>query len=252
MYPGLADSTDPHADPKQAGNSYQVVTVTNPGGYALHGWLFANPGDHGTVLVLGGNAMNTSAAYAASKYLLGHGFRVLVFTYQGFGDNGGHADVASVLGDAKAFYVYAQASYKDEPIGFFGSSTGAVAALCLGAKESLSAIVADSAYNPKTIVADKRLWLAIPFESAFASGVPDDLDTSRCLQELHSTPVLFIHNRSDPMVPFAVGQRLADEYRGPKEFVETIKLPESQAHMSAQFDPAAQQQILAFLEQHLH
>jgi fermentation-respiration switch protein FrsA (DUF1100 family) len=112
-------------------------------------------------------------------------------------------------------------------------------------------IVADSAYNPKTIVADKNLWYAMPLESTFASGVPDDLDTSRCLEQFHSTPILFIHNRSDPLVPFAVGQRLADEYRGPKEFLETTRLPESHAHMSAQFDPAAQQKILAFLEQHL-
>ena len=99
----MAESNDPHLDPKDAGYSYQTVTVTNAQGYRLTGWLFDKSGDHGTVLVAGGNAQNISSTYSVSRYLINNGFRVLVFTYQGFGDNEGHADLNSLIGDAQVF-----------------------------------------------------------------------------------------------------------------------------------------------------
>ena len=79
----MAESTDPHLDPAASGDQYQLISVANANRVSLKGWLFARPGDRGTALILGGNAMNISATYAQSKYLIGHGFRVLIFTWQG-------------------------------------------------------------------------------------------------------------------------------------------------------------------------
>jgi hypothetical protein len=84
LYPSRAEATDPHLDPAASGNHYEVISVINANRVSLKGWLFAKPGDRGTALILGGNAMNISATYAQSKYLIGHGFRVLIFTWQGF------------------------------------------------------------------------------------------------------------------------------------------------------------------------
>jgi hypothetical protein len=126
LYPGMADSTDPHVDPAASGNRYELIAVTNANHIGLKGWLFAAPGDHGTALILGGNAMNIDATYAQSRYLIGHGFRVLIFTWQGFDSNGGEAELSSLLGDANAFYAYAQSRFPGEPIAFVGYSTGAV------------------------------------------------------------------------------------------------------------------------------
>ena len=245
----MADSTDPHLDPAAAGHQYQVISVPNANKVSLKGWLFSHPGDHGTALILGGNAMNISATYGQSRYLIGDGFRVLIFTWQGFDSNGGNAELSSLLGDAHAFYSFAATHYPGEPIAFVGYSTGAVTGVCLGAREQLKAIVVEGTFNPKTIVDDRHMWFVKPLEPMFKSDVPDDLDTARCLQEVKGTPMLFVHNPDDPLAPYDAARHLFDLYQGPKEFLETKKLDPSQAHMGSFFDESAQAKILAFLKE---
>ncbi len=247
----MAESNDPHLDPKDAGYSYQSVTVTNAQGYRLTGWLFDSPGDLGTILVAGGNAENISSTYSESRYLIGHGFRVLVFSYQGFGNNEGRADLNSLIGDAQAFYVYIENKHTGEPIAFVGYSTGAVTGLCLGDRVQLSGVVVEGTFNPKTIINDKKLYVALLVDPMLESSVPDDLDTSRCLQELKSGPVLFLHNPSDPLAPYESARRLYDSYQGPKEFVETKVAPGADAHYGSVSDSDARAKVLAFLKLHL-
>ena len=247
----MAESNDPHLDPKDAGYSYQTVTVANAQGNRLTGWLFDGPGHHGTLLVAGGNAQNISSTYWVSSYLVNNGFRVLVFTYQGFGDNQGHADLSSLIGDAQAFYTFADNKYKGEPIAFAGYSTGAVTGLCLGDREQLSAVVVEGTFNPKTIVNDKKLYVAMLVDPMLESSVPDTLDTSRCLQELKAVPVLFLHNANDPLAPYQSARRLFDDYQGPKEFIDTNAAPGADAHYGSVSDPEARARVLAFLKLHL-
>jgi len=251
LYPGMAESNDPHLDPKDAGYSYQTVTVTNAQGYRLKGWLFDSPGEHGTLLVAGGNAQNISSTYAVSRYLINNGFRVLVFTYQGFGDNEGHAELGSLIGDAQAFYVFIENKYKGEPIAFAGYSTGAVTGLCLGDREQLNAVVVEGTFNPKTVIADKHLYIAMAVDPMLESSVPDELDTSRCLQQLKSIPVLFLHNTNDPLAPYDSARRLFDSYQGPKEFIDTKAAPGADAHYGSVSDSEARARVLAFLRLHL-
>lgn len=250
LYPGMAESNDPHIDPRAAGIAYEVVTVTNAQSNKLTGWLFAAPRDCGTLLVAGGNAQNISSTYEVSRYLINHGFRVLIFTYQGFGTNGGKADVTSLVGDAQAFYRLAANRFPNEPIAFAGYSTGAVTGICLGDRELLSAIVAEGTFNPKTVVEDKHLWIAMPLEPFYRPWVPDELDTSRCLQGLRSVPVLFLHNREDPLAPYDSAKRLFDSYSGPKEFADTNPAPGADAHFGSASDPGARANVLAFLKRH--
>ena len=251
LYPERAESTDPHLDPAASGNQYEVISVINSNRISLKGWLFARPGDRGTVLILGGNAMNISATYAQSKYLIGNGFRVLIFTWQGFDTNGGEADLNSLLGDANAFYLYAQSRFPGQPIAFVGYSTGAVTGLCLGPKDPMKAIVVEGTFNPKTVVEDRHMWYVKPLEGRFVAEVPDSPNTASCLNEIKATPILFVHNRADPLAPYDAARRLFDSYQGPKEFVETRQLDSSEAHLGSAFDPTAQAKILAFLKQNL-
>jgi hypothetical protein len=251
LYPGMAESNDPHLDPKDAGYSYQTVSVANAQGYRLTGWLFGNSGDHGTLLVAGGNAQNISSTYSVSRYLINNGFRVLVFTYQGFGNNEGHADLSSLIGDAQAFYIFVENKYKGEPIAFAGYSTGAVTGLCLGDSEQLSAVVVEGTFNPKTIVNDKKLYVAMLVDPMLESSVPDALDTSRCLQKLKAVPGLFLHNPNDPLAPYDSARHLYDSYQGPKEFIDTNAAPGADAHYGSVSDPEARARVLAFLKVHL-
>lgn len=207
LYPEMANSTDPHIDPAAAGSNYEVIAVANANRISLKGWLFASPHDYGTVLILGGNAMNIDATYNQSHYLIGHGLRVLIFTWQGFDSNGGEAELSSLLGDANAFYEYAQSNFPHEPIAFVGNSTGAVTGLCLAPKDPMRAIAVEGTFNPKTIVDDRHMWYVKPLQGKFTAEVPNELDTARCLAEIHSTPILFVHNRADSLAPYDAAQR---------------------------------------------
>jgi dienelactone hydrolase len=156
-----------------------------------------------------------------------------------------------LIGDAQAFYTFAENKYKGEPIAFAGYSTGAVTGLCLGDRERLSAVVVEGTFNPKTIVNDKKLYVAMLMDPMLESSVPDALDTSRCLQELKSVPVLFLHNPNDPLAPYESARRLFDSYKGPKEFINTNAAPGADAHYGSVSDPEARARVLAFLKVHL-
>jgi len=196
--------------------------------------------------------MNIDATYNQSKYLVGHGFRVLIFTWQGFDSNGGAAELSSLLGDANAFYAYAHSHFPNEPIAFVGYSTGAVTGICLAPRDPMSAIAVEGTFNPKTIVDDRHMWYVKPLEAKFVAGIPDNLDTAQCLNEINGTPILFVHNRADTLAPYDAARRLYNGYRGPKEFLDTRQLASEQAHMGSFFDPTAQAKVLAFLKQHLN
>jgi dienelactone hydrolase len=130
-----------------------------------------------------------------------------------------------LIGDAQAFYAFAKSRDQGEPIAFIGYSTGAVTGLCLGDREPLNAVVVEGTFNPKTIVEDKHLYIAMPLESMFKSGVPDELDTGRCLQELKSVPVLFLHNRADALAPYDSARRLFDSYQVQRNSLTRKRLP---------------------------
>jgi len=251
LYPGMARSHDPHLDPQASGHSYQIVSVTNGQGFKLVGWLFSNPSDRGTALIAGGNAQDISSTYSVSRYLIGNGFRILNFTYQGFDTNEGDSELTSLEGDARAFYLFAQNRFPGEPIAFVGYSLGAVTGICLADTETLNAVVAEGSFNPKTIVEDKHLWIAMPLSGMFSSSVPDELDTSRCLSQLQSVPIMFLHGQEDPLAPYDSARRLYEGYQGPKQFVETHPAVGADAHYGSVSDPEARAKVLAFLKQHL-
>jgi hypothetical protein len=82
----------------------ETIAIRNAAGNELGGVLLAAPGDHGTVMVSGGNGMGRYQTARYTAFLRGHGFRVLTFSFQGYDDNGGEASLGSLLGDARGFY----------------------------------------------------------------------------------------------------------------------------------------------------
>jgi dienelactone hydrolase len=132
---------------------------------------------------------------------------VVIFTCQGFDQNSGPADLKSLEDDARACYVYLQNHYPHQRIAVLGYSLGAVTGICLGDSEQLSAYRRGrGSFNPKTVVADKKRWIAMPFSSMFSSSVPDELDTAECLWKMRSVPILFLHNPADPLAPYSAAQ----------------------------------------------
>ncbi|HKW53175.1 MAG TPA: hypothetical protein VJO12_05750 [Stellaceae bacterium] len=248
-----ADPVDPHS----YGDRPVDVVVANRAHNKLTGWLFSQPGDRGTVLVAGGNGMGIAHTYTYNRFLLGHGFRVLVFSYQGFDGNEGEADIASLPGDTEAFYRYAAERFPSEPIGFLGESIGATAGFCAAADDEFSAVALEGLIDPKSIAYTiTDTWFSPPFSylltamvkplaGLYASTVPNELGADSCSARLRQTDVLFLHQRNDPVSAFATIEHLA-QLRPRHSSVVELPHP-TPAHLSLGQDIPAQDRVVDFL-----
>ena len=72
-------------------------------GLTLHGWfLKAEKPQHGTILVLHGNAENISTHVNSVLWLVKEGFNIFIFDYRGYGMSEGTPTLAGVHKDAEA------------------------------------------------------------------------------------------------------------------------------------------------------
>jgi pimeloyl-ACP methyl ester carboxylesterase len=239
----------------------ETVTVTNSGGYQLHGWLSYNEGARGVVLVSPGNAESREAARWYTSFLRGQGFRVLVFSFQGFDENGGSGDLHSLVGDAHAFYSLAKERFPGEPIVYFANSISTAAALCMAANGApLDGLVLEGAFDPKTIPFSKvaQSWvtlvlfpISLPVAISVSATVPSSLELSRCLSADIDVPALFVHNRDDIITPYRTARRIYEDYPGRKEFYDAQR-SQSDGHLSMLHDATARKKVLESVAKWLH
>jgi hypothetical protein len=254
-------AADP-VDPRRNGDLPEEIVVRNGAQHKLVGWLFASPGDHGTVLVAGGNGMGIAHTYTYNRFLLGHGFRVLVFSYQGFDDNEGKADIGSLPGDTEAFHSAVLRRFPGEPVAFLGESIGAIAGFCAAAADDFSALALEGLIDPKSVantIIDSYFPSPLSDVMSFTVGraavfysalVPTSLAADGCSSRLRDTEVLFLHQRQDPVASFATIEHLA-HLRPEHSTVVELPRPASHAHLSLSHDAAAQAQVVGFISGNL-
>lgn len=229
--------------------SAETIEIRNAAGNELRAMLLAAPGDHGTVMVSGGNGMGRYQTFRYTGFLHGHGFRVLTFSFQGYDDNGGDASLGSLLGDAVGFYEVLQRRFRGEPIVYVASSISTAPALCLPSrKPELAGVILEGTINLRTISFAKlrdmrRFWLLAPLTLPFAAGVsasiPSELSPRRCAGSAGAVPALFLHHPRDLMASYGGARGLYDDYAGPKRF-EALDGRNSRYHLLLDRDRHAQ------------
>ena len=125
LFPGIARMAEQRlpAPPVAGRQRAERTIVKNESGSLIHGLLFASGQDVGTVMVSGGNAMSREQTLYYYRFLLGEGFRVLVFSFQGINGNDGKADLASLVGDAATFLNEIRRRYPAEKVAYVGDSS---------------------------------------------------------------------------------------------------------------------------------
>ncbi len=251
-------ATDP-VDPRRNGDMPQEITVRNAMGHKLVGWLFAAPGDRGTVLVAGGNGMGIAHTYDYNRFLLGNQFRVLVFSYQGFDDNEGEADISTLPGDAEAFRAAIAQRFPGEPLAFVGESIGAISGFCAAGAGNFSAMVLEGLIDPKSIpysvvysyvpfpISYMLLYGLRPTVMIYAATIPDTVDADQCSARLDQTEVLFANFRDDPISAFSTIEHLV-ALRSRHSTLLELPPPTTKGHLSVVHNPDAQGKIVAFIK----
>jgi uncharacterized protein len=206
-------SRELEATPSSIGIEHDEVVLDS----GVHGWFLpAHPNAAFTVLVCHGNAGNISGRLDRALSFHRLGLDVFLFDYRGFGRSGGQPSEEGTYEDAVAARRYLVDERRIPPtrLILFGESLGAAVAVELALRETAAALVLEA---PFTSIADMTR-VAYPFLAPFIPWVRTRYDNLTKIPRI-ALPLLILHGRRDPVVPFAQGEALFRNAREPKKFV---------------------------------
>ncbi len=175
-----------------------AVTARTRDGLALTGWYWAPQDASGDILLfLPGRAGNRDTAARQAEAFAAGGRGVLVASYRGYGANPGKPDEAGLYLDGIAFADLARTLQPSGRLYLFGDGLGAAVALKTAARSDISGTATLGAF-------DRFASFAPAATRALYGGAFDNVAAIRLVR----SPVLILHGRKDPVVPFAAAERL--------------------------------------------
>lgn len=230
---------------RQAPEGGQRVAFRAPDGVILRGWFFPAPASKGVIIYGAGHGEGLNAFdFRYIPLFTRNGYSLLIFDPRGLGDSGG----VSTLG-AKEWQDFLGAvdflrkrngmspgnmdDVAQLPIGFFGCSQGAAAAILAAARcpEALAVAVESPFASWETtlfygvrgetgmpdFLAKAGAWLiARVLEMQLGFQAPE-ADPVRVVGKIAPRPLLIIHGPHDPYIPLTEVERLFAAAGEPKE-----------------------------------
>jgi hypothetical protein len=200
--------------PAALGLAYQDVWFTTDDGVRLHGWWV--PGRQAQPwLWLHGNAGNLTHRLdnlAAVHHRLG--VSVFIFDYRGYGLSAGAPSEEGLYRDAEAALAQltALAGCPSTAVVVFGRSLGTAVAVELAVRTRVRALILENAFASIPAMA-RHLYPFLPT----AALVRSRYDSLSKIPRV-GVPVLILHSRHDPLIPYAQGQALYAAAAEPKAF----------------------------------
>jgi len=218
--------------PDQSGLDYEDVFLESTDNITIHGWwLKAKTPVRGTVYFLHGNAENISTHFHNVAWLPEHGYQVFVLDYRGFGKSQGKAGLPGTVQDIGTGFrfVMERNADLDKPVYLLGQSLGASMAIYFAAtdaqaKQSLSAVISDAAFTRYSEIAryaTGHSWLTWLLQYPVSWSVIRGYDPVDYIAEISPVPLLLIHSKDDPVIPYAFGQALLQAAMPPKNLLTT-------------------------------
>ena len=214
-YPDMPSRTV-DATPENIGLAYEELQLTSSDGVHLHGWYVPAQEQRGTVLFSHGNAGNIGHRLDSVRLFNRLGLNVLIYDYRGFGNSEGKTTEAGTYLDGQAAWTWLTEEKQTDPgqIVIFGRSLGAAIAADLASRYCAAAVILESAFTSVPDMAARLYpWLPVRLLSRFQYNNLDKV--SRI-----TSPLLIVHSRDDEIVPYEQGERLFEQAREPKQFLE--------------------------------
>lgn len=225
-------------------------------GTRLHGWFLKAQGEaKATIVHFHGNAQNISTHVSYVSWLPARGYNVLVFDYRGYGESEGSVSREGVYQDALAAVRYAESrpDVDKHKIILFGQSLGAAQAVDVagsGEFPELKAVIEESGFASYSRIAREKIldiplvgYVIWPFSPLLVTSSHDPEDV---VDKIAPIPLLVIHGRADPVVPYSHGDRLFARANNPK-LMWTVEQG-SHTDSLSRFRPTAAPRLLKFLD----
>lgn len=189
-------------------------TFQTSDGVRLHGWFFrAGDGRAPVIVWLHGNGGNITHRAPIAAEIARRGISVFLPEWRGYGKSEGRPSESGLYRDALAAYDHARGTLGSGDIVMYGESLGGPYAAYVATRRPVRAVIIENSF-PSLAELGNALYAPIPI----GWTAPRAMTTTRWLNEA-GVPVLVMHGRRDQVIPFALGQKLYDGLRGPKEML---------------------------------
>lgn len=258
--------------PADLGLGHEPIEFRSAAGdVTLRGWFLpARGGASGggvTVVVSHGystNRLQKGTALEVGRALVGRGYHVLLFDYRGHGESGGRG---VTIGDRERDDLAAAIEYarsRAPRVALLGYSMGAATALLVAARVThVEAVIADSPFCDLRayLTANLSYWTRLPrfitpyilWLNRWLYGIRlDDVSPERVITRIAPRPVLFIHGRADPAIPYGESERLFTLAQGACPVNELFLVDEAVHVGSYDVAPEAYvERVVGFLDRHV-
>lgn len=241
---------DEPATPETWGYPYERIDFLSADGTKLHGWWIRNRARpvRGCVVFSHGNAGSMGHHLGFALWLTRAGYDVMMFDYRGYGRSEGKVGRKGMIEDVRAALEFAatRCLKRKQPLISYGHSLGgakSLVAITQGRIEPLRAVVVDATFSSYREMA--RL-----LGGRIAAGlVSDELAPLAAVPKISPLPLLVVHGRRDPVVPFAQGLKLFQAAGQPKTLFDVRE--GHHGNCLSRDDGAYRKRLLKWLDQQL-
>lgn len=209
----------------------EVVQFSGANGVSLSGLYLAPPKIKSSELLkrpivvqFHGNAQNLTSHFASLYWLLNYGYDYFIFDYEGYGDSEGHPSPKNTVQDGLAALDWVQKRFPGRPMVIVGQSLGGAVAMraVIDSKNKypIALLVVESSFDSYRAIARdvlSRSWLTWLFQPLAYVFVSNAQSPGEKIAEISPIPMLVIHGKKDPIVPYRFGERIYAAAHDPKE-----------------------------------
>ena len=192
--------------------------ITTHDGESLQSFYFKHPKDNKNLIIyFHGNTGNLFShhRFEHAEQLYNMGVNVLLVSYRGYCKSTGKPNEQGIYNDGEAALNYAHKTlgYTDKDIYIFGRSLGTTVATHISQNRKFKGVVL---ITPLTSAKDMGVEMGFKYFSFFARGAFNSLKKIKNLK----SKLLILHGTKDSQIPFKMGEKILNRYKGQKELVK--------------------------------
>jgi pimeloyl-ACP methyl ester carboxylesterase len=218
-------------DPSGIGLKYEQHWLTTPSGARLQLWYLPANLDRGTVVYSIGSAGDMRCYLFSADLLVGNGWSVVMYDYEGFGLSGGTASLDTLISNLTAAVAWARTHTGRDRITLMGMSLGSIPSVAVAVQQpdSVNGVILDSPVALKAQI--ERFGFLIPGQAGILINRLDANLLSDVIIERLQQPLLVFSHELDPISTPDTVAALFESAGGPKVLVNYPGV----GHASSQF-----------------